>query len=96
MISAELKKTPKYLGMIVDGSLTWGDHIDYITLKINGGIGVIRKVRQLIPEKALLLLYQTLINPYFRYCSTVQRQCGETLKINYRYYRPELLGALQK
>ena len=27
-----VKKT-KYLGMIVDDSLTWEDHIDYITLK---------------------------------------------------------------
>ena len=53
--------------MIVDDSLTWEDHIDYITLKINRGIGIIRRVRQFIPEKSLLLLYQTLIDPYIRY-----------------------------
>ena len=41
---------------------------------------VLSGVRQLVPEKALLLLYQTLIDPYFRYCSTVWGQCGETLK----------------
>ena len=74
-----VKKT-KYLGMIVDDSLTWEDHVDYITLKINRGIGIIRRVRQFIPEKSLLLLYQTLIDPCFRYCSTVWGQCGETLK----------------
>ena len=74
-----VKKT-KCLGMIVDNSLTWEDHINYITLKINRGIGIIRRVRQLIQEKALLLLYQTLIDPYFRYCSTIWGQCGETLK----------------
>ena len=74
-----VKKT-KYLGMILDDSLTWEDHIDYITLKINRGIGIIRRVRQLIPEKALLLLCQTLMDSYFRYCSTVWGQCGETLK----------------
>ena len=66
--------------MIVDDSLTWEDQIDYLTLKINRGIGIIRRVRRFIPEKALLLLYQTLIDPYFRYCSTVWEQCGETLK----------------
>ena len=40
-------------------SLTLEDHIDYmyITLKINRGIGIIRRVRQLILENALLLLY---------------------------------------
>ena len=70
----------KHLGMIVDDRLTWEDHIDYITLKINRGIGIIRRVRQFIPEKSLLLLYQTLIDPYFRYCSTVWGQCEETLK----------------
>ena len=56
MRSGKLKVT-KYLGMIEDDILTWEDHIDYITLKIYGGIGIIRRVRQLIPEKALLLLY---------------------------------------
>ena len=74
-----VKKT-KYLGMIVDDTLTWEDHIDYITMKISRDVGIIRRVRELIPEKALLLLYQTLIDPYFRYCSTVWGQFGETLK----------------
>ena len=37
-----VKKT-KYLGMIVDDSLTWEDHIAYITLKINRGIGIIKR-----------------------------------------------------
>ena len=73
-------KETKYLGMIVDDSLTWEDHIDYITLKINRCNGIIRRVRQLIPEKPLLLLYQTLMDPYFGYCSTVWGQCGGTLK----------------
>ena len=49
-------------------------------MKINRGIGIIRRVRQFIPEKSLLLLYQTLIDLYFRYCSTVWGQCGETQK----------------
>ena len=75
----ELKKT-KYLGMIVDDTLTWEDHIDYIPMKISRDVGIIRRVRELIPEKALLLLYQTLIDPYFRYCSTIWDQFGETLK----------------
>ena len=40
-----VKKDTKYLGktMMVDDCLTWEDHIDYITLKINIGIGIIRR-----------------------------------------------------
>ena len=74
------KTTTKYLGMIVDDCLTWEDHMKLYTLKINRDIGIIKRIKQLISEKAALLFYQTLIDPYFRYCSTVWWQCGETLK----------------
>ena len=47
-------------------------------------------LRRLILEKTLLLLYQAMIDLYFRYCSTVWGQCE---KINYRQYKAELLGA---
>ena len=90
-----VKKT-KYLGMIVDDSLTWEDHIDYITLKIDRCIGIIKRVRQFIPEKSLLLLYQTLIDPYFRYCSTVWGQCGETLKNKLQALQNRGAGSIAK
>ena len=37
-------------------------------------------MRHFIPEESLLLLYHILIEPYFRYCSIIWGQCGETQK----------------
>ena len=64
-------KLVKYLGMIVDDKLTWNQHVDYISSKITRNIGILKRVRHFIPKESLLLLYHTLIEPYFKYCSIV-------------------------
>ena len=78
----EVKRTKcvKYLGMLVDDKLTWDQHIDYISNKITFNIGILKRIQQFIPMESLLLLYHTLIEPYFRYCSIVWGQCNESLK----------------
>ena len=41
-------KLVKSLGLIVDDTLTWSDHIDYISTKIKQGIGVMKKTSKLL------------------------------------------------
>ena len=72
-------KRIKYLGSIVDENLTWDDHIDYILVKIRRNIGILKRMRLTVPRESLVLLYKTLIEPYFRYCNTVWGYCDETL-----------------
>ena len=67
----------KYLGMVVDDKLTRSQHADYISSKITHNIGILKRVRHFIPKESLLLIYHTLIEPYFRYC---RGQCSESLK----------------
>ena len=66
--------------LMVDDKLVWDQHMDYISSKIIRGIGILKRIRHFIPRDSLLLNYHTLIEPYFRYCSIVWGQCGETLK----------------
>ena len=73
-------KIVKYQGMMVDDKLVWDQHVDYISSKITHNIGILRRIRHFIPQESLLLLYHTLIEHYFRYCSIVWGQCGETQK----------------
>ena len=73
-------KLVKYLGMIVDDKLTWSQHVDYISSKITRNIGILKHIRHIIPKESQLLLYHTLIEPYFKYCSIVWGQRSETLK----------------
>ena len=65
---------------MVDDKLVWDQHIGYISSKIIRGIGTLKRIRHFIPRDSLLLLYNILIEPYFRYCSIVWGQCGETMK----------------
>ena len=51
-------------------------HVDKIANKASGGIGALRRVRQLIPRGTLILMYRSLELPYFDYCSTVRGSCG--------------------
>ena len=78
----EIKKVRivKYLGQIVDDTLTWSDHIEYISTKIRHGIGILKRTNKFFKEGSLLMIYSSLIEPYLRYCSIVWGQCNETLK----------------
>ena len=73
-------KHTKYLGLIVDDTLTWEKHIEYISTKINRNIGILKRTQNFLPKSSLITLYKTLIEPYFRYCNIVWGQCNETLK----------------
>ena len=61
----------KYLGIIVDDTLTWEEHIEYISVKIKRCIGILKVTGQSLERESLILIYRTLIEPYLRYCSTV-------------------------
>ena len=73
-------KSVKYLVLIVDDTLTWDEHVDYISTKISRNIGIIKCIRTFLPRHSLLTVYRTLIEPYLRYCNTVWGQCSDTLK----------------
>lgn len=57
------------LGVEIDQSLTWRDHVDKIANP--GGIDVLRRVRHLIPYDTLITMYSSLVLPYFDYGSSV-------------------------
>ena len=61
----------KFLGVIIDNNLQWKDHINYLCNKISKGIGIIRKVRDVLNKDTLINLYYTFIYPYLTYCNIV-------------------------
>ena len=42
-------KSTKYLGLRVDDTLFWSDHIDHISMKIKRSIGVLKEPRAISP-----------------------------------------------
>ena len=66
----------KYFGVLLDSTLSWKDHIEYIGNKISSRLGVLRRVRKVLPKSTCQILYNTIILPLFDYCSPVWDSCG--------------------
>ena len=58
----------KYLGVIIDDTISWVHHITYIKNKISKGIGIISKASKYLKRNSLLTLYYSYIYPYMIYC----------------------------
>ena len=69
----------KYLGLVIDDKLSWKEHIGYISTKIRQNIGIMKHIKDCIPRDSLILLYRTLVEPYFGYCNTTWGNCGTSL-----------------
>ena len=47
--------------------------------KVSAGLGVLKKVRDLVPRQTLARIYEALVLPYFDYCSEVWGSLGKCL-----------------
>ena len=68
----------KFLGVIISSNLSWNKHIDVVLSKISKTIGIISKVRHLLPVLGTRTLYVTLVEPYLGYCNIVWAQSKPT------------------
>ena len=66
-ISLERKEFIKYLGVLIDETLSLGHHIAHIASKIRKSIGVISRLRHFVPLSTLNHIYRSLIQPYLLY-----------------------------
>ena len=72
-----VKKT-KYLGIQVDNSLDWKEHIKAVSSKVSRAIGFLKHARNILPMASLKTLYSGIVEPHFRYCCSVWGCCGTT------------------
>ena len=61
----------KHLGLYLDEKLNFNQHIKEIISKVNKGIGIIRKLRSILPRNTLLTIYKAFIRPNNDYCDFV-------------------------
>ncbi len=70
-IEVKRVKSYKCLGLELDEGLTWESHVSVIISKVSKVIGVLRRLKSLLPLSALVLIYNSLIQPHFDYCSVI-------------------------
>ena len=61
----------KYLGVTVDEDLSWSNHVDNLISKISQRLGLLRRVKHLLPVKVRKTLYNSLVLPLFDYSDLI-------------------------
>ena len=61
----------KYLGIHISLDFTWTDHIEHLTGKVNQRLGLLKRIKHLLPFRARLLLYTSLFMPLSEYADLV-------------------------
>jgi hypothetical protein len=72
----------KFLGIILSSNLTWNKHIEIVRNKTSKNIGIISKIRHLLPQHLTRNLYLTLVNPYICYCNVVWSLPNKTTNLD--------------
>ena len=57
----------RYLGVIIDKTLSWKDHIDYVYKKLLKFVGIFYKLRYKLNSSVLRMLYFALVHPHLLY-----------------------------
>ena len=65
----------KYLGVLLDHTLSWKDHVEYISFKISFRLGILRRAHKVLPKFTCLMLYNTIVLPLFDCCSPTGNSC---------------------
>ena len=64
-------KTLKYLGVVIHKNLTWNEHVKSLIAKVNQRIGLLNRIKHLLPLDARVALYNALIRPLFDFADTI-------------------------
>ena len=67
----EVVQKTKYLGVKIDSSLDWKEHIKSVSTKISRAIGFLKHAKSFLPLESLKTLYTGIVEPHFRYCCSV-------------------------
>ena len=69
----------KSLGLISDNRLSWSNHVNELCKKVTSSRGALRRIRPLISQSTAVLVYNSLIQPHFDYCSLVWGSLSDQL-----------------
>ena len=66
----ESEDSIKYLGVVIHKNLTWNEHIESLIAKVNQRIGLLNRIKHLLPLDARVALYNAL------WAGPLEKLCG--------------------
>ena len=76
-LTVEQVRIFKYLGVVINETLTWSDHINMICSKVTRSLNLLRRLSWFLPHSLLLLYLKSYILPSFDYCDVVWSSCSQ-------------------
>jgi hypothetical protein len=67
-----------FLGITIDDTLTWKNHLAALRSKLSKSIGILRKLARHLSRSILLQLYNSFITPYLQYGITIWGSAPKT------------------
>ena len=64
-------KVTKFLGVLIDEKLSWNEHIALVKSKISKSIFLLNRAKQVLNNRALHTLYNSIVLPYLSYCCEI-------------------------
>ena len=58
----------KFLGLTLDSNLNWKKHSDNITNKCSQILGILNRLKHILPQSIKIMLYNALLLPHINYC----------------------------
>ena len=73
----------KHLGMYLDEHLNSNQHIREKIAKVNKGIGIIRRLNNILSRPSLVTIYKSFVRHHLNYCDIIYDQPNnETLQFS--------------
>ena len=60
-----------YLGVLLDETLSWNGHIDNVSKKLGQRIGMLSRLKSILPKESLMTIYNSIILPTIDYAIPV-------------------------
>ena len=66
----------KYLGVILDESISWKEHVKYVAAKVSKKVSLLKRIRTSLRVYSTGIIYKSFVLPILDCCSAVWSTCG--------------------
>ena len=70
----------EYLGVYLDNKLSWQNHVQNLQTKLAKFTGLVYKIRNFVPRKIIMMIYNALVGSYLRNAIRAWGSCSPYLK----------------
>ena len=81
-VPIEKSSCERFLGVLVDDSLSWVNHIKCLASKISRNSGIIYKLKGIVSEAVLMTLYYSFVQSHLNYCSSRYGVFAQKIPLN--------------